>query len=92
MDEVNALVIVGADMGKVLMDAANEQLRAELQKRAVGCVTDLMKAKSSTQALIDKWREQMAVIDLKLVAINQGEFGFDHHGKIVYKDSKLNDG
>lgn len=78
------------ELGETLIKAAVESRRKNFQDSVVGIVETLLDSKTQIEADIKRSKENLALVEGRLAAIEAGAFDVDvEKHQIIYEDEKL---
>jgi hypothetical protein len=88
---VTGLVTRSVEFGKGLIDAAQTENRAVVQRNAVGKVQELLVKLQKQRDYQARVAENIAFLERKIAALDTGEFATDAYGGIRWTEAELNE-
>lgn len=77
-------------VGKDLIAAANEQRKKRFGNLVMNHIQDMMTQRVGCLALIEKVQKEMELYELRLKAVEDGEFTVGYDGSVIYNNDILN--
>jgi 2,4-dienoyl-CoA reductase-like NADH-dependent reductase (Old Yellow Enzyme family) len=78
-----------AEFGKKLVEAAIEDHKDKTQKAIVGFVQEIMSHLEKQREQVENAKEQVALLEAKLKAVEEGKFDLARTGKVTFHDPEL---